>query len=363
MLRAKRKATHRAHPEPSRGNPLHGYRQDFLEWSRAVGLSARTVEGRGYLLTYFIRWCDERGLTRVCDFTLPVLERYQRHLYHYRTTFGKPLSCASQHKRLIVLKAFFRWAVRQRLILTNPASDLQMARLPQRLPHTVLTVAEMESILAQPDTDSAPGLRDRAILELLYSTGLRRMELMNLKLPDIDLKRGVLRVREGKGRRDRVTPVGARAAAWMERYLNEVRGQLLGAQDDGYVFLTDYGEPLKDNRLARLVKGALRAAGLNVPGACHLFRHAAATHMLENGADIRYIQAFLGHTKLDTTQIYTHVSIRKLQEIHAATHPARLHADAGRSNDAAPTQTSTDAKESLLAALNAEAMEHDKEPA
>ena len=180
-----------------------------------------------------------------------------------------------------------------------------------------------QTIINQPDIETPMGLRGRAILETLYSTGIRRAELIHLKLYDVDLERGSLMVRGGKGGKDRLVPIGERACAWIRRYLNEVRPLLMIELDHGMLFVTDYGEAFEKNRLSDMVKKYVRHAGFT-SGACHLFRHAMATHMLENGADIRYIQAMLGHSELSTTQIYTHVSITKLKEIHAATHPARL---------------------------------------
>lgn len=166
------------------------------------------------------------------------------------------------------------------------------------------------------------GLRDRALLETLYSTGIRRSELIHLKLYDIDLRNGSLMVRSGKGQKDRYVPLGSRAIHWLRRYLDELRSAIVIEPDDGTVFLHEFGEPFSKNRLSDLVKKTLRAAGIDRPGAAHLFRHAMATHMLTNGADIRFIQAILGHAQLTTTEIYTHVSIAKLKEVHALTHPA-----------------------------------------
>lgn len=359
MLRPKQKMPAKpAFREVSEANPLHVHRRAFVEWSGGTGLSTASVEIRDRMVGYFIRWADERGVTKLSEVTLPMLERYQRYLFHYRTERERPLAMSSQQQRLVALKSFLRWAVRERLVLYNAASELLIPRLPPRLPHYVLTVAEVETVLAQPDVATAAGLRDRVALEALYATALRRAELVNLKLHDIDLARATVRVREGKGRRDRVAPLGARALAWLEKYLQEVRPLLTAGHDPGNVFLTDFGETFEKNRLGDMVKRYLRHAGLTVPGACHLFRHAAATHMLENGADIRYIQAFLGHADMNTTQIYTQVSIRKLQEIHAATHPSRLEPRQGAQRGSAtshPQPPSALATKALLAVLAAEA--------
>ncbi len=147
------------------------------------------------------------------------------------------------------------------------------------------------------------------------------MELARLQVFDVDLVSGLVRVRAGKGGRDRIVPLGARATKWVGIYLREVRPMLLPAHCEGALFITDYGEPFAKNRLGDLVRRYLGRARIAAPGACHLFRHACATHMLENGADIRFIQSMLGHADLSTTQIYTRVSIAKLKEVHEATHP------------------------------------------
>jgi integrase/recombinase XerD len=349
MLRKKHRSG--AQPRASRAadrNPLNLYAASFLEWSGARGLSDQTIETRQSALRRFIAWCDERDLTQPQDVTLPILERYQRYLYHYRKPNGEPLTFGTQQTLLVPLKAFFQWATRERHLLYNPASELLLPRLPRRLPKHILSVADIESLISQPDIATPSGLRDRAMLETLYSTGIRRMELARLELYDLDTRGGTLTVRAGKGGRDRVVPLGVRACAWLDRYLEEVRPLLVTGHDAGRCFLTDFGEPFEKNRLGDLVKRYIERAGFKVIGSCHLFRHAMATHMLENGADIRYIQAILGHNDLDTTAIYTQVSIHKLKEIHAATHPAKLHRTIKE-----PRRESSSV-ESVLAALEAE---------
>jgi len=220
------------------------------------------------------------------------------------------------------LRAFFRWLARENYILANPASELELPRVHRRLPAHILSREEVEAVLAQTLLHGELGIRDRAMLETLYSSGVRRSELINLKLYDLDLRNGSLLVRLGKGQKDRYVPLGARAIQWLKRYLEEVRPGLVIEPDEGHAFLHEFGEPFSKNRLSDMVKKYLRAAGVAKPGAAHLFRHAMATHMLENGADIRFIQAILGHAQLTTTEIYTHVTIAKLKEIHALTHPA-----------------------------------------
>jgi len=295
----------------------------YLEWMRVTNYSERTVENRQLYLSYFIVWAEDRGLTRPTEITKPILERYQRFLYHYRKKDGNPLSFRSQHSRLVPVRAWFKWLTKNNHILYNPASELELPRLERRLPKHVLTIREAETVMRVPNLSDPLGVRDRAILETLYSTGIRRMEVIGLKLYDMDTDRGTLMVRQGKGKKDRMVPIGQRAINWIEKYLTEVRHRLLLDPNDVTLFLTHLGEGFTTNRLTQMVREYVDAADIGKRGSCHLFRHTMATLMLENGADVRFIQAMLGHAKLETTQIYTQVSIRKLKEIHEATHPAK----------------------------------------
>lgn len=356
MLRAKRSGGPRRKSPDIPDNAMGWALMDFLAWSEITGCTEATIQTRKQSLIVFVRWAAERSLARPQDITLPILERYQRYLFHYRKSNGEPLGYISQRSRLTPVKTFFQWLTRSRYLLHNPASELQLPRPPKKLPHHVLTYGEVEAILAQPDVTTPTGLRDRAMLELLYSTGVRRMELTRLKCYDVDTAAGSVFVREGKGRKDRMIPIGERASAWLFRYLTDVRPRLVMEPDPGYLFLADYGEPINLNAAGLITRRHIERAGFTFPGACHLFRHAMATHMLENGADIRYIQAMLGHSKLTTTEIYTQVSILKLKEIHTATHPARLQRVGGVNARAWDVEAGGDPAR-LLAALEAEAAE------
>jgi integrase/recombinase XerD len=310
--------------DPADPEGLWAYLQRHLEWMRISNYSEHTVATREAYLGYFIAWCDARSLKRPQEITRPILERYQRYLYYHRKKNGEPLSFRSQHARLVPVRAYFKWLARHNHILYNPASELELPKLEKRLPKHVLTQSEAEQVINLADVTTALGLRDRAILETLYSTGMRRLELIHLKLYDLDAERGTVMVRQGKGKKDRMIPIGERAIAWIEKYLHTVRPGLAAAADERVLFLTNLGEAFTPCRLTQLVRNYVIRADLGKTGSCHLFRHTMATLMLEHGADIRYIQEMLGHVKIDTTQIYTQVSIRKLKEIHTATHPARL---------------------------------------
>ncbi|MGH8018410.1 MAG: site-specific tyrosine recombinase XerC [Opitutaceae bacterium] len=293
----------------------------YAEWLRVRNYSEATVRNREHYVGEFAKWCLERSLSRPCEVTKPLLERYQRWLYQYRQKNGKPLTFPSQLQHLIPVRAFFKWLGRNNHILANPAADLELPRGEKRLPKHILTANEAERVLALPPLGDPLGLRDRALLELLYSTGMRRMEAVGLKLYDLDAERGTVMIRWGKGKKDRMVPMGERAFAWVMRYLEEARPKLALVPDDGTVFLTNLGTPFEPGRLTQLVRDYIDAAETGKRGSCHLFRHTCATLMLEGGADVRFIQQLLGHAELSTTQIYTQVSIRMLKEVHTRTHP------------------------------------------
>jgi integrase/recombinase XerD len=294
-----------------------------LEWMQSRSYSESSVIYRAYELGEFISWLDIRGITQPKEVTKAILERYRRHLYILRKKDGQPLSARTQTLRLITIRVFFKWLARSNYILSNPASELELPKIGHPLPPYVLTLKEAEIIMNQVNLNAPMGLRDRAILETFYSTGIRRFELINLKLHHLDVEGGTLTIRQGKGKRDRMVPIGERAISWIEKYLNELRPVLLKdvENDDGILFITSQGKPFRRKYLTNVVSDYVRKAKIGKSGSCHLFRHTMATLMLEGGADIRYIQEMLGHLNLETTQIYTRVSISKLKEVHKRTHP------------------------------------------
>ena len=336
----------------------------YLDWLKIHNYAAPTVQNRQSYLGVFVAWCAERGLMSPKEITKPILERYQRSLYIHRKGNGDPLTFRAQHARLVPVRAFFKWCAKQNYLLYNPASEIELPRLEHRLPKHVLTITEVEQVMAQADTSEPMGLRDRAILETFYSTGMRRSELMGLAVFDLDRERGTVMIRLGKGKKDRMIPIGERALRWIDRYQTQVRPELVIGRGNATLFLTQAGEAFTPDRLTQLVREYVEAADTGKHGSCHLLRHTMATLMLENGADIRYIQAMLGHAELSTTQIYTQVSIRKLKEIHSATHPAKVRrarvpssADESAAVSAAPSPTADD----ILTALAAEAAEEDED--
>ncbi|WP_140637399.1 site-specific tyrosine recombinase XerC [Methylibium rhizosphaerae] len=306
----------------------------------------------------FIAWADERGVTHPQQVTRQVIERYQRWLYHYRKRDGSPLSVAGQRCKLVPLRGFFRWLTKAAEIPANPAADLELPRKLKRLPRTVLTADEAERVMAGVDLGTPIGLRDRAMLEVLYATGVRRHELASLELGDLEAERGVVLIREGKGGKDRLLPLGERALYWVSEYLERGRPQLAWNAEDKTLFLSTEGKRISPLWLSTLIAKRVDAAELGKRGGCHLWRHTMATLMLEGGADLRFIQAMLGHAELSTTQIYTQVAIRQLQAVHAMTHPgAKRRARSAQKAEDVPTPhpEPQNAASALLDALAREA--------
>lgn len=329
---------------------LHFLSRLYIDDLGVLNYSERTISHRVVVMAQFVAWCEERSLMRAHEITKPILERYRRHLHHSRDRSGNPLSAKNQVSKLIPIRHFFKWATRQNYLLYNPASELELPKIEKRLPKATLSAEEAEIILAMPNTLTDEGLRDRALLEILYSTGIRRGEASNLKRHDLHRDRGVLAVRQGKGRKDRFVPISARALEWVDKYLEIARPNLAVEPDNDYLLINLGSLPVGPDKLSRLVAGYIKKAAIGKTGSCHLFRHTVATLMLDNGADIRFVQEMLGHAKIDTTEIYTHVSIVKLQQIHRLTHPSTC-----RSLE--QTEESEVTKEQLLATLSSEAEE------
>ncbi|MCG8672223.1 MAG: tyrosine-type recombinase/integrase [Pseudomonadales bacterium] len=236
---------------------------------------------------------------------------------------GKQLSINSQHKFLTDVKLFLRRLYQRKLISDSSFESFEMPRCQKRLPRAVLSRAEVELIFRMPMLRGDDrGIRDRAILELYYASAIRRSELVRLTLDHIDLISRVISVIEAKGMKDRWIPISQRACNWLDRYIKEVRYKHLTLDSEGRLFINAEGEPMKSDYVGQMVGKYIRRSGVNKPGACHLFRHSVATSMLDNGADLRYVQELLGHADISTTQIYTHVSIEKLKSVYLSSHPS-----------------------------------------
>ncbi|WHZ10966.1 MAG: Site-specific tyrosine recombinase XerD [Burkholderiaceae bacterium] len=280
------------------------------------GLAANTLAAYRRDLSLFARWLHARDGRSLNDTAEADLAAYfaARHATTRATT---------ANRRLTVFKRYFRWALRERQLGADPTLKLQSAKQPLRVPKT-LTQAQVETLLAAPDTDSDLGLRDRTMLELMYASGLRVSELVTLKVFHVSMSEGVLRVM-GKGSKERLVPFGEVARLWLERYLAEARPELLAGRQTDDLFVTHRGSKAGHGMTRvmfwMIVKKHARGAGITAPLSPHTLRHAFATHLLNHGADLRAVQMLLGHADISTTTIYTHVARERLKQLHAQHHP------------------------------------------
>jgi len=304
------------------GPTLAALADEHLDHLRIRNRTPAAVLGRSKELKPFLCWVEERDLFHPEQITRSILESYQRAVWAYRKKNGKPLGISTQRGRLGAVMQFFAWLCKRHVLEANPASEIELPRPEKHLTIEALSIREVEAVLSQPNIGDPLGIRDRAILELFYSTAIRRSELVRLDVGDLHRDKRLLRVRQGKGRKDRVVPVGARSLAWVEKYLEDVRPLLMVKAGQQAIFLSGYGEPFSPDVLGRKIVEYIAKAEIGRRGGAHLLRHTCATHLLEGGADIRYIQQLLGHEKLETTAIYTEVSIVQLQAVHARCHPA-----------------------------------------
>ena len=225
----------------------------------------------------------------------------------------------SANRRMTVFRRFYRWALRDNRLLEDPTLKLLSAKQAMRLPKT-LSEAQVEALLHAPDTETPLGLRDRAMLELLYASGLRVSELVSLPLLSLNLREGVLRI-TGKGDKERLVPFGEDAEDWIQRYLTQSRSVLLAGKNSPSVFVTQRGAAMSRVMFWMLIKKYALLADIHVPLSPHTLRHAFATHLLNHGADLRAVQMLLGHADISTTTIYTHVATERLKQLHAQHHP------------------------------------------
>ncbi|EKO53929.1 tyrosine-type recombinase/integrase [Leptospira kirschneri] len=319
------KGQHHLHRLTTKPTPsiLEVYILEHLQTMYASRYSNGTIQHRRFGLLLLLDWCEERGIESPLELTRSLMDRFQRYVGQYRNrNTGKPVAINTLSGMLVNVRMFFLWLERREYIPKNPALDLKIVSTGRRLPRNILKVEEAEKILSVPDLETPYGIRDRVILELFYSTGIRCFELQKLILADIDFTNRTVFIREGKRRQDRMIPISSRALEWLRKYVEDVRPGLVSLPDEGYIFLTNKGKALHTSQIIAMTTKYREQSGVMKQGSTHMFRHTTATLMLDNGADIRYIQEMLGHRRLNSTQIYTHVAIGKLKEVYDRTHPA-----------------------------------------
>jgi integrase/recombinase XerD len=299
--------------------------REFLEHLKLKNYSPSTVKLRRLGLNYFLRWCSDRSVASTQELNSELIAGYEKHLLHTPDADHKPFSAKNRHSYLEAVGRFCKWLVQQDILPNNPAQKLNFPKIAKEPPAQILCHQEIEQIVAQADVKTPYGLRNRAIMELLYSTGMRRAEAAALVTEDVDVGNGLVAIRHGKGDKARVVPLGERACQWIGKYLLEARGLLAKGKKTNALWLSQYGRPLSAEVLSLLVHECVLLAGLS--GSCHIFRHAMASHMLDNGAGLRHIQEMLGHEQISTTQIYTHPSSDKIRQAYQETHPANAHSN------------------------------------
>ncbi|MEQ1918226.1 MAG: tyrosine-type recombinase/integrase [Elusimicrobiota bacterium] len=313
-------------PKPRRGvGELWELLDRHLAWMEATGYSRDSRNGARSDILTLIGFLEHLGIDRLANVTLEVMHDYALWLKEreHRWIPGQKLATSYVWHRLNGAQRFFKWVTNSGLLLYNPAEDLELPRRGKRLPRTILTEKEVKRLLEAPDLKDASGYRDRVLFEVFYATGIRTNELFQLKIKDLDLKGRLLCVREGKGRKDRLIPMPIRTTGYLNEYLTKVRPLFAAkvTKDQGFVFLKATGNRYDGHALKKSFSKALKKIGLFKPVSAMTFRHSIATHLLENDMDIRAIQEFLGHERLDTTEVYARVTMSGLRKHFNRHHP------------------------------------------
>lgn len=301
-------------------NELRLWKDRFEEHLKLRGFSPRTVPTYVGELKPFFRFLDELAVDNLARLSRDHLEEYRTRLFYHKFR-GRSLTLSAQAVRLQALKRFTRFLAQERYHLMDVGQNVDLPARPRTLPRVILTESETLRLLEAPDTSTTLGLRDRAILEVLYATGLRNAEVAGLHLDHVDFSRHMLHVVCGKGAKARMVPLGEEAEAWLEEYLARGRPRLLRDPDEPRVFLSMRGRFFHRTELAEMVTRWARRAGLEKHVTAHTLRHSCATHMLRRGAGLRHLQVLLGHSSAETTQRYTRVELSDLRKVLQRCHP------------------------------------------
>lgn len=292
----------------------------FLQHLKALGRSPYTVRNAGQGLKSLGNFLEKEKVYVIEALTPDLLEEFQLDLSTRANKKGGLLTLRTQAQCLGTVKVFTRFLKEKDYLLRDPAINLKLPKKPQSLPKVILSQKEVKSIISAPDRRSHKGYRDRVVLEILYDTGIRRSEVNSIRLSDLDLEGGYIRI-QGKGNKERVVPVSKRVCSLIDNYITMVRPYLLTRPDPGFLILNRWGKRMSPRGIGDIVYRHAKNACIEKKISTHTFRHTCATHMLKAGAPVRHIQEMLGHESLDSTMIYTRVTINDLKEIHAKYHP------------------------------------------
>lgn len=310
-------------------NSFEQLKQEFSESLRIKNYADGSVQRYSYSIEdfcEFLRFNTE--ISHISQVDKQTILDYQKHLYQRpkKRQPDKKIHPATQAKNISCLNMFFKFLVKQNIILINPCQDIELPRQEKSLPKSILSKREINKLLSAPDTSTILGYRDRALLELLYSTGLRLNEARNLTIYDINFNAGLVRVNQGKGRQDRVVPLGRIAAEYIRGYIQNIRLNLAAGNSGSLLFLNRRGARISKSGINNIVKYYAQKAELKKHTTTHTLRHTCATLMLKGSADIRHIQEMLGHKSIESTQIYTKVLPLDLKRVHQRTHPREKEA-------------------------------------
>ncbi len=294
----------------------------YIKHLKTLGQSDHTIRMTEHYLYAFEGFLENEGVNDIEDITEEGMEEYQQDLAFHITPKGTLLELSSQAFILGKIKGFTRHLKEKDYLLTDPSEKIKLPKTPKRLPKANLNIDEIQMLIKSPDTRTNLGYRDRVILELLYDTAIRRAEIGDIILTDLDLNNGYIHIK-GKGSKERVVPVSIRVSGLVKNYILSIRPSFLPkkGKDPGYLFLSSRARKMNDRTILDIVKRHAKQAGIEKRVTTHTMRHCCATHMLKNGAPIRHLQEMLGHESLESTQIYTHVTINDLKEAHRKYHP------------------------------------------
>lgn len=292
----------------------------FFQWCHRQGLAEGTIRAYRSIVRRWEAYLEEVDATDLADVTSEVVAGFAAWLMKTPSRFGRRLSTSSRSQTLIWLRRLFFYLLETGQILVDPTRKLRLPRVARRLPRSVLTAEEMRRLLDIPDTRTAMGLRDRAMIELLYGTGLRFSEMADLAVGQVDIEDRVVWVRQGKGRRDRVVPLGRWAAHWLARHIKISADHRRRFRSER-VFLTVRGLRVHDFMINQVLREYARAARITKHITVHALRHTCATVLIKGGADVRQIQKLLGHASLSTTAVYTHLDLEDLRRVQIKCHP------------------------------------------
>jgi integrase/recombinase XerD len=295
---------------------------DYLEELKLINRSIHTITNTKNILKQLILFLETKEVYGLNQLGGEILLLYQEELLYRLTAKGKQLSVRTREKHLCTIRGFLNYLYEKDYLAVDLCKVIKLPKQPKPLPKVILDESEIKKLLLAPDMQTNDGYRNRIMLEILYDTGIRAAEMAAIKTRDLDLTNGYLTVRSGKGDKDRVVPINSRVCELIQQYLLMIRPCMVKGKDDGYLVLNKDGNGMTPHAVWAIVKRCTKLSGLKKNITTHTFRHTCATHMLKNGAPIRHIQELLGHESLESTMIYTKVTINDLKEIHAKYHPS-----------------------------------------